>query len=298
MNDKNVSIDSLLPYPNHPFAPYEGKRMDDMVESIRDYGVISPIIARPAGGNKLEILSGHNRAEAAKRAGLAEIPAIVKEGLSDGEAALIVTESNLIQRSFADMKHSERAIALKNHLEALKRYNGQGKRNDLLNFLGDETYGQDAHKSSSRDEVAKRYALSEKTIRRYVRLAKLPKGLLDKADEGELKFIPAVELSWLSRNELEALTQLLESEGAKISVERAKRLRAESEKSGGKLTKEDMRGILIEETAQGKLRIMLPGEVSRRLSGYGVKSGKAIGDIINAYLDMLERGEARDVFGG
>ena len=180
MNETKLQIDSLVPYPNHPFSLYEGKRMDDMVESIREHGIISPIIVRPIDENKFEILSGHNRVEAAKRLELIEIPAIVKDALSDDEAALIVTESNLIQRSFADLKHSERAIVLKNHLEAVKKLGGQGRRNDLLDLLTDESGGQVAHKSKSRDKVAEQYALSEKTVRRYVRLAKLPKKCLIK----------------------------------------------------------------------------------------------------------------------
>jgi ParB family chromosome partitioning protein len=193
MNESKLSIDALLPYPDHPFALYEGKRMDDMIESIREYGVISPIVVRPVAQNKYEILSGHNRVEAAMRAGLTEVPAIVKIDLSDDEAALIVTESNLIQRSFADLKHSERAVVLKNHLEAMKKLDGQGKRNDLLDFLDDKPGAQVAHKSKSRDRVAEQYSLSKDTVMRYIRLTKLPKEMLYKVDSGKLKFIPAVD---------------------------------------------------------------------------------------------------------
>jgi len=298
MSETKLQIDALVPYPNHPFALYEGKRMDDLVESIRENGMISPVIVRPIDENKYEILSGHNRVEASKRLRLVEIPAIIKLDLSDDEAALIITESNLIQRSFADMKHSERAVVLKNHLEALKKLSGQGKRNDLLDFLNDDSSGQVAHKSKSRDKVAERYALSEKTVRRYVRLAKLPKKLLEKVDEDKIKFIPAVELSWLSENELNILAELLEKEDVKISLKQAQRLREESEKVKGSLKKEDISSILNEKSERGKsLKVDLSDEVYERFTGYGEFSKKVVENIIALYLDMLERGEVDDLFG-
>ena len=297
MNDLKLNIDALLPYPDHPFALYEGRRMDDMVESIREHGIISPIVVRPIDKNKYEILSGHNRVEAAKRAGLCEMPAIEKENLSDDEAALIVTESNLIQRSFADLKHSERAAALKNHLEAMKKLDGQGRRNDLLDFLNDDRGGQVAHKLKSRDKVAEQYALSEKTVRRYIRIAKLSKDMLDKVDSEKLKFGPAVELSWLSGDELKVLSELLENEQIRVTLKHAKWLREASEKAGGKLTKDDIVAILNEVPTKRRLRnISLPDDVSERLAGYNISSAKVIGDIVSLYLDMLEHGEVKDVF--
>ena len=93
MDESKLSIDTLLPYPDHPFALYEGKRMDDMVESIHEHGIISLIVVRPITNNEYEILSGHNRVEAAKRVGLTEVPIIIKSGLSDDKASLIVAES-------------------------------------------------------------------------------------------------------------------------------------------------------------------------------------------------------------
>jgi ParB family chromosome partitioning protein len=101
-----LSVDLLIAYPNHPFKLYEGDRLADMVRSIKEMGILLPIIVRPAGSDneQYEILSGHNRVNAAKEAGLTEIPAIIKHDLSDNEANLIVTEKNLMQRSFADLK--------------------------------------------------------------------------------------------------------------------------------------------------------------------------------------------------
>jgi ParB family chromosome partitioning protein len=294
-----INIGALVPYPDNPFALYVGKRRADMIESVREHGIISPIVVRPLGEAAYQILSGHNRVEAARSLGLADIPAVVKTDLSDDEAALIVTETNLIQRSFADLKHSERAVILKNHLEALKKLGGQGKRNDLLDFLDDGTCAQFAPRSRSRDTVARRYALSKDTVMRYVRLARLPQEILNKVDLGILKLTPAVEISWLSDNELKILVELIEAEGTYVSLRYAKRLREESEKSGGRLTKKNMLKILSETELKRMMRnISLPYKLTERLEVANLHSSQAVADIISQYLDMLERGEAAPITPG
>jgi len=163
--------DKLFPYKNHPFKPYQGQRFDDMLESIRANGVLVPIIARPIDEFTYEILSGHNRVEASKAAGLETIPAIVKEELSDEEALLIVTETNLIQRSFSDLSHSERAVTLSMHYDAIKK---QGKRTDMIfeietmlnasNINEHETCTQIGNKLKSIEKVGNEYGLSKNSI--------------------------------------------------------------------------------------------------------------------------------------
>ncbi len=111
-NVEELNIAQLMPYRNHRFALYEGDRLDDMVQSIKKNGVITPIIVRPLGGGRYEILAGHNRVNAAKLAGKNYVPAIVKTGLSDAEAELIVVDTNILQRGFADLKISEQAFAI------------------------------------------------------------------------------------------------------------------------------------------------------------------------------------------
>ena len=111
----HLPLNKLTPYKSHPFKLYTGQRLDDMVESVRANGVLVPIIMRSAEGMMYEILFGHNRVEAARAAGLETIPAIVREDLSDEDALLIVTETNLLQRSFADLTHSERAVTMSMH---------------------------------------------------------------------------------------------------------------------------------------------------------------------------------------
>ena len=120
-----VDISQLVPFSNHPFKLYEGPRLNDMVESIKEYGVITPLIVRPKEDGKYEILSGHNRANSAKIAGLTKVPVVIKEDLTDEEAMLIVTETNLIQRSFSELTHSEKARILTERHDAIKE---QGRR--------------------------------------------------------------------------------------------------------------------------------------------------------------------------
>jgi len=141
---QHINIEKLIPFANHPFKLYEGQRFTDMVESIRTNGILSPIIVRSTDGGKYEILSGHNRVNAAREAGLTEVTAIVKVGLTDEEALFIVTETNLVQRSFADMKHSERAAALSVLYDAMKK---QGYRSDLIEEI-ENTCAQIEHNHS------------------------------------------------------------------------------------------------------------------------------------------------------
>ncbi|SFR62502.1 ParB N-terminal domain-containing protein [Anaeromicropila populeti] len=119
---KEIGINQLVPFQNHPFKLYQGARLDDMVRSVKELGVLSPLIVRTISGRfgTCEILAGHNRWNAGREAGLNKVPVVVMDGLSEEEAMLIVTETNLIQRSFSDLCHSERACVLAKHYEALK----------------------------------------------------------------------------------------------------------------------------------------------------------------------------------
>ena len=125
---QSIPVDKIKPFYDHPFHLYQGERLDDMVESIREHGVLNPVIVRKKG-NCYEMLSGHNRQNAARLAGLTELPAIVKEGLSDEEAYIYVIETNVIQRSFTDLAPSEKAAVLSARYEKVI---SQGRRNDIL----------------------------------------------------------------------------------------------------------------------------------------------------------------------
>ena len=170
-----VNLSQLVPFSNHPFKLYEGDRLKDMVESIKEFGIITPLIVRPLETNKYEILSGHNRANAGKLAGLTKTPVVIKENLTDEEAMLIVTETNLIQRAFSELSHSEKARILTERHNAIKE---QGKRMDLINKIemllntdGIEkksTSGQIGHQGKSRDKIGDEYDLLGKTVSRYL----------------------------------------------------------------------------------------------------------------------------------
>lgn len=237
INQREIEISKLLPFEKHPFKLYEGERLENMVRSIKDIGIILPIIVRPKG-LLYEILSGHNRVNAAKKAGLTKVPAIIKENLEDEEAMLIVTETNLMQRSFADMLHSERATALSEHHKALA---AQGKRTDILKEIdtmlkADDireraTSRQCGEKSTSADETGKNYNLSGRTVSRYLRICYLIKGLKDRMDVDEIPFLSCVGLSFLRQDEQQIVENILSNNRYKIDIKKTEVLRDYSEKS-------------------------------------------------------------------
>jgi ParB family chromosome partitioning protein len=249
----DMPLQSLIPFPANPFSPYRGQRLADLVESIKENGVLVPIILRPAGdagssdvdGNsgggaqpndaepKYEILSGHNRVEAAKAAGIDTIPAVVREGLSDEEALLVVTETNLIQRSFADFSHSERAFTLSIHHEAIK---SQGRRSDLIREVEELLQGDVVNisttsdlvgqKLESRKQLGTNYGLAGSTVARYLRVNTLIKQHKDRLDTGALALYTAVSLSYLSESEQELVGEVLATERHRLSLAEADALRA------------------------------------------------------------------------
>lgn len=205
-----LDVESIRPFHNHPFRLYEGERLQDMVESIKEHGVLNPVIVRKYNGT-YEMLSGHNRHNAAKIAGIVQIPAIVKEHLSEEEAYVYVIETNLMQRSFTDLSVSEKAAVL---AERYDKVMSQGKRNDILRELEilqksadisggkenknvDKTCGNDCHKLKSRDGVGEEYGLSGRTVANLLRINNLIPELKLMVDEGILQLMAAVQLSYL-----------------------------------------------------------------------------------------------------
>jgi len=245
-------IEDLAPFPDHPFKLYEGERLADMVRSISELGVIVPVIVRANPNDKYsyEILSGHNRVNAAKLAGLKQVPIIIKDNLSDDEARLIVTESNLVQRSFTDLSHSERAAVLKAHMDAIK---SQGKRNDLLGEIetlstpheikeNGSLYLIGTKSERSNERVGKENGLSARNVARYMRITELIAPIQMRVDNDEIGLYPAVSLSYLSCDEQSELNRLLEENSYKVDMKKAESLRAFSESK--KLTNEKMKQIL------------------------------------------------------
>ncbi len=224
---QSLPVDKIKTFHDHPFRLYEGERLDDMVESIREHGVLNPVIVRNKGRG-YEMLSGHNRLNAAKIAGLSEIPAIVKEGLSEEEAYVYVIETNMLQRAFSELLPSEKAAVLAARYEKVI---SQGKRNDILHEIEEiGTCGHDVHKSRSRDGIGEEYGMTGRNIARYMRVDKLIPEFKDKLDDREMTLTTAVELSYLSEEE----QGIVAAEGTQINESTAKAIRA----AAGELTAE------------------------------------------------------------
>lgn len=253
---RNLPVDKIKPFHDHPFHLYEGERLDDMVESIREHGVLNPVIVRKKGRG-YEMLSGHNRQNAARIAGLTEIPAIVKEGLTDEEAYVYVIETNVIQRSFTDLTPSEKAAVLSARYEKVI---SQGKRNDILREIEEiGTCGHDVHKSKSRDGIGEEYGMTGRNIARYMRVDKLIRPFKDRLDAGDLTLTAAVELSYLSEDEQEAVA----AQDVKVDEKTAKAIRA----AAGKLTEEKLEEILhpAKTPAQAKMvSVKIPAEAEEK----------------------------------
>ena len=220
---KKIEINKLKHFPNHKFKLYTGERLKNMVQSIKDYGVIVPIIVWE-NGNEFIILSGHNRVEACKIACIDEIPCVIKNDLTLDEATLIVTETNLMQRSFSDLSHSERAYTLEQHYKTLKC---QGKRTDLLQEIGDLMKEKTSNNESKYNikKVGDSYNLSKDTVARYMRLAKLIPSLLEKIDNEILPIRVGYNLSFIDNKEIQNQINIFIDNGVKISIEKAENLK-------------------------------------------------------------------------
>lgn len=227
-----LSIKKIRPFHDHPFHLYEGDRLEDMVVSVREHGILNPVIAQEIDGG-YEMLSGHNRMNAAKLVGLKEIPAIVKTDLSEEEAYVYVIETNLMQRSFSDLLISEKAAVLKARYE---KGACQGKRNDILKeiaklegkTLDDTTCGHGDHKLKTRDSIGKEYELSGSSVGRLLKLNDLIKPFKDMVDRGALYTKVALQLAFLPEEEQDMVFRVMNEEKTKITSEMVANLRSHS----------------------------------------------------------------------
>ena len=207
---QNIELNLLENYHDHPFTLYTGKRLSDMVESVKENGILNPIIILKKEDGAYEILSGHNRAGAARLANLKTVPCIVKENLSEEQAYTYVIETNLMQRSFSDLLPTEKALVLKIRYEKIA---SQGKRNDLQKEINNleqgiiEKESKAEDKTDSRKALGKEYNLSGASIARYLRLNELSKSWKQEVDEYQIGLTMAVELSYLSKEIQEYLYQ-------------------------------------------------------------------------------------------
>lgn len=241
---QQLSPDKLMPFQKHPYQVREDAAMDELVESIRVHGVLSPLLARPKGEG-YELVSGHRRRLAAQKLGLKTVPVLVRE-MSDDEAVILMVDSNL-QRE--NLLPSEKAFAYKMKLEAMKH---QGKA----------TSCKVCTKSRTDELIGQRESVSARTIQNYIRLTNLVPPLLQMVDDGRIAFSPAVELSYLARDEQAELWDLIGREDATPSLSQAIRMKQLSREGG--LTAEKLYAILTEEKPNQKEQVRIKTESLRK----------------------------------
>ena len=247
---REIPLDQLVPFKDHPFKVIDDESMMDTVQSIREHGILLPLIARPIPDGKYEIVSGHRRSHAGKLAGLETVPVIVRE-LDDDAAVILMVDSNLQRENILP---SERAFAFKMKLEAMKH---QGQRADL-------TSGQVGQKLKwSVAMVANQSGDSIKQVQRYIRLTELLPELLDLVDERKFAFNSAVEVSYLNPEEQGWLAETIDSEQSTPSLSQAQRLKRFSQ--DGKLTEDMVLAIMSEQKKPETERVVLQ---SRQISQY------------------------------
>ena len=224
----SIPISEIKAFHDHPFHLYEGERLKDMVESIKEHGVLNPVIVRRVESG-YEMLSGHNRTNAAKIAGLTEVPAIVKQDITEEEAYVYVIETNLIQRSFMELLPSEKAAVMAAHHDKISC---QGKRNDIIRELQilngespSETLCHNGKKSTSLEKTASEYGFSARNAARYLRLNYLIQPFKNLVDENKLALLAAVDVSYLTEEEQMMLWKLVERQHLKIKPIFAEKLR-------------------------------------------------------------------------
>lgn len=208
-----LDIAQLHPFADHPFHPYTDERLRDLTDSIREHGVLMPVLVRPMASGGYEIISGHNRVEAAKLAGLDKVPVTIRE-MDDDLATIAMVDSNLRQRDI--LLPSEKAWAYRMKMEAMRRQSGRPRNNCAQ--VG-PNFGK-----RTRDLIAEEMGESKNQISRYIRLTELIPPLLAMIDQGHLPFNPAVELSYLSPQNQTSLLAILERDEITPSLAQAQNL--------------------------------------------------------------------------
>ena len=244
----DVLLADIDDFPDHPFQVRLDEDMEQLVQSVKERGIITPITLRPKEGGRYEIVSGHRRKKACELAGLETVKAEIKE-LSRDEAIILMVESNL-QRS--TILPSEKALSYKMRLEAIRR---QGQRTDLTSRpLGD--------KSKSADIIGEQVGDSGRQIQRYIRLTELSPQILQMVDEGEIAFRPAVELSYLSEKEQQSLVNTMDKEDCTPSLAQSIKMKQFSQE--GRLNESVILSILSEEKPNQKEKISFKMENLRQ----------------------------------
>ena len=272
--EKVVTLNSadISDFPNHPFKVKQDEAMTEMVDSVKQYGVLVPALVRPKADGGYEMVAGHRRKCAATLAGITEMPCIVRN-LTDDEATIIMVDSNLQRETILP---SEKAFAYKMKLEAMKR---QGQRSDLTSRPVDT-------KSRSDEQLAKDSPDSARQIQRYIRLTELIPPVLDMVDSGKIAFRPAVELSYLSKEQQQSLYDTMECEDCTPSLAQAIKMKEFSR--DGKLTEEVILSIMQEEKPNQREKSAFRDERITRLIPKSIPRGQETDFVIRA-LEFYNR---------
>ena len=274
---QNIPVRELVPFKNHPFKVLDDEAMLRTTESIAEYGVLTPLSARPLDHGGYEIISGHRRAHAAELAGLSEVPVLVRD-MDDDAATVLMVDSNLQRENILP---SERAFAYKMKLEAMKH---QGSRSDL-------TSSQVGTKLRTDQVMAKELGESRNQIQRYIRLTNLVPDLLDLVDCKQISFNPAVELSYLSPEEQETFLQAMDEVQAAPSLSQAQRLKKLAQE--GNFTMDAAREILNEVKKGDLERVTFRNEQLRRFFPRSY-TAQQMQDTIIKLLDQWQKKKSRE----
>lgn len=268
----NLPLQAISDFPGHPFKVRDDKEMQDLVDSVREFGVLVPALVRPKGDG-YEMVAGHRRKRAVELSGRSEIPCIIRD-FTEEEATIIMVDSNLQREHILP---SEKALAYKMKLEAMKR---QGQRNDL-------TSDPVGPKFRSNEELAKKSEESVTQIKRYIRLTELIQPIMDMVDDGKIAFRPAVELSYIPKDLQETLLDAMECEDCTPSLAQA--LKMKSFAKEGRLSEDVIFSILQEEKPNQIEQFKIP---KKRLSKYfpeGTSAKKMEDTILKALEQYLKR---------
>lgn len=289
---RQLPFAKIRPFINHPFCLYSGERLDDMVESIRKHGILVPLIVRRISGDAkfdYEMLSGHNRMNAGGIAGLDSALCLIKDDLTEGDAQMYVIETNLMQRSFADLLPSEKATVLAFQYSEMF---SQGKRNDILQELEIlekstcETSGNEFHKTGkSRDNLGQKYELTGRAVANYLSLDKLSEGLKNRVDNGAITLTAGVQLSFMDNESQKAVEQVLEQKERKINKAKAITLRSASQRAP--LQRDTVVDILSPKKSAPATKIVLPPSVYSQYfspSATAVEVEETIGKALALYF--------------
>lgn len=284
----SIAIDKLVPYRSHRFTLYKGERLEDMIQSVSKNGVITPIIVRTMENGKYEILSGHNRAYAAGQAGIISVPAVVKTDLSDEDTEIYVVETNLLQRSFKDLKISEQAFAVGLRYNKLFDDRKLKAINDELYLIENGKPKPNANvpveHSTTREATAEEYGISSSMVARLLRVNKLIDEFKAIVDKGDIKLRSAVNISFMTEEQQKlAYSVMVKLNVSVIDMKTAKQLREISSSYAvvsEELIKEVLTGEYGKEDTEPKdkgEKITLPTATYKRyLSSYSKKEANEI----------------------